>query len=426
MSTILYKRLFEVRILHDYFLSKADLTSYYTLSENDKDEFLKSRISREQYNTGNYLEVVPSASTQTIFDNYRLRIATTPSGFIVGVKVKPQLNDIGEEKYLPTIALNGDLRLGFHLRIKDTGFNTYTNLKIRQPASARYYFSNTNADNVKDFPSLSLPTADFQSGKTYEPGELAFVGGNLQEALEETTSSDASAWRQVDGNGYANEQDRTLLPKLFPYTLSEETGVAEFTLKKQDSTVVKKVTFNTSGAIQTLYLDFRQSDIEDGHYLLEISTDSFTETVPVDLSDELYRRTDAGAMVIKTDVTDTDFRVLNNDGTLITKINADDTSVPHPLFEIRFKRRGTYWRYRSDTGGNLKATADTQPFLNEVGSDLITKDLRPLTYYPTFFANPPQPEVYLPNPKRDSVKKEEKNFFSDMYVSPIKGFIELE
>jgi len=190
--------------------------------------------------------------------------------------------------------------------------------------------------------------------------------------------------------------------------------------------VVKKVTFNTSGAIQTLYLDFRQSDIEDGHYLLEISTDSFTETVPVDLSDELYRRTDAGAMVIKTDVTDTDFRVLNNDGTLITKINADDTSVPHPLFEIRFKRRGTYWRYRSDTGGNLKATADTQPFLNEVGSDLITKDLRPLTYYPTFFANPPQPEVYLPNPKRDSVKKEEKNFFSDMYVSPIKGFIELE
>lgn len=435
MSTILYKRLFEARILHDYFLSKADLTSYYTLNENDKDEFLNSRITREQYNTGNYIEVVPSATTQTIFDNYRIRMAPTPSGFIVGVKVKLQLNDAGEEKYLPTMALNDDLKLGFHLRIKDSDFNTYTNLKIRQPAPTRYFFSNTNADGVKAFPSLSLPPADFQAGKTYEPAELAVVNGALQEALEETSNDDAAVWKPVAGNGFANEHDRMLLPKFFPYTFPEVAAAAEFTLKEQDGTDIKKIAANDIKAFQTLYLDFRQTspapgdepkDIDDGHYLLEISGDSSTETVLVYLSDELYRRTDAGAMVVKTNVTDSNFRVLDDDGTLITRKKTDGTFVQHPVFEIRFKRRGTYWRYRSDSGGNLKATTDTQPFLDEVGSDLITKDLRPLTFYPTFFANSPQPDIYLPNPERDSVKKEAKKYFSEMYVSPIKGLIELE
>lgn len=436
MSTILYKRLFEVRILHDYFLSKADLTSYYALNDNEKAEFLNLSIGREEYDVRHYLEIIPSESTQTVFSNFNLRMARMPSGFIVGVKVKPQLNEGNDEQYLPTSLTPADtLRLSFFLRIKDPEFNTFTNLKIQQSAPSSYFFTNTNTDSVKVFPSLSIPVADFVAGKSYETGEMAIVGGILKEALEETTSNNPAVWRAVDGDVFASEQDRNLLPKLFSYRLSEASDTVEFTLKRQDGTDVKKVTFSTAGEIQPLYLDFRQTtlstgdlpeDINDGHYQLEISTDSSTIIESVYLSDELYRRTDAGALVVETDVTDPDFRVMNDDGTLITRKNADGTIVPHPVFEIRFKRRSTYWRYRSDTGRNLKGTTNSQPFLNEQGNDLITKDLRPLTRYPTFFANPPHPDIYLPNPKKISVKKGGKKYFSDTYVSPINGLIELE
>lgn len=436
MSTIHYKRLFEVRILHDYYLSEADLTSFYALNDSEKADFLNASIARDEYDVRNYLEIIPSASTRTVFHNFNFRMATIPSGFMVGVKVKPRLNEAGEEEYLPTTLTPADaLRLGFHLRIKDPGFNTYTNLKIRRPAPASYFFSNTNAEGLKVFPSLSLPAADFRAGNTYEPGEMAMIGGILKEALEETTSNNAAAWRAVDGDGLANEQDRILLPKLFPYTLSEATDTSEFTLKEHDGTEVKKIPFNTAGNTQTFYLDFRQTavapgdvpeDIDEGHYLLEISTDSSTETVQVYLSEELYRRTDAGALVVETDVTDSDFRVLNEDGTLITRKKTDGTFVPHPVFEIRFKRRSTYWRYRSDSGDSLKVTSDSTPFLDEESSYLVTKDMRPLTYYPTFFEDPALPVIFLPNPGSGSIKKENKRFFSDLYVSPIKGLIELE
>lgn len=436
MSTILYKRLFEVRILHDYYLSKADLTSFYALNDNEKADFLNLSIGQNEYDVRNYLEITPSESTQNAFKNFHLRMAMTPSGFILGVKVKSILNEANEEQYLPTTLTPDDaLRLGFILRIKDSEFSTFTNLKIQRSAPSSYFFTNTNSDGVKHFPSLSMPVADFVAGNIYEPGEMAIVAGELKEALEETTSTDAAVWRAVDGDVFANEQDRILLPKLFPYTLSEASESVEFTLKDQDGTDIKKVTFNTSVENQPLHLDFRQTslpegdvpvDVDDGHYQLEISTDSSTKTEPVYLSDELYRRTNAGVLVIETDVTDPDFKVVNDDGTLITKKNEDDTIVPHPVFEIRFKRRSTYWRYRSDTGDRLKATADSQPFLNEQGNDLITKDLRPLTRYPTFFSNPPQPDVYLPNPNKNSFKKEAKKYFSDTYVSPINGLIELE
>lgn len=435
MSTIHYKRLIEVRILHDYYLSKADLTSFYALDDDEQADLLSSRITREQYDIRSYLEIFPSESTRTILENYRLRMAPTPSGFVLGVKVKPNLNDAGEEEYAPAFKLTDALQLGFRLRFKNPNFNTYTNLKVRQSIPARYFFSNTNPNGAKIFPSLSVPVGDFQAGKIYEPGELAVVGGALQEALEETSSDDAAAWRPVAGNGFANEQDRTLLPKLFPYSFAEAASAPEFTLKKQDGTDIKKITINSVAAFQTLYLDFRQTilvagdeakEIDDGPYLLEISGDSSTETMPVYLSDELYQGAGIGAVVIDTGATDPDFSLLNEDGTLITKKKADGTFVSHPIFEIRFGRRSTYWRYRSDSGETLKATAATQLFLDAKDNTLITKELRPLTFYPTFFQEPAQPDVFLPNPDSDQIKKEQKKFFSDMYVSPVKGLIELE
>jgi hypothetical protein len=435
MATTVYKRLCEVRILHDYYLSKPDLTSIYALNQNDQTNLLKERIALEQYDIRNYLEIIPSAATLDIMKNYAIRMALLPSGFLIGVKVKPQLNGAGEEEYLPALTLTDGVQLGFRLKFKKANFNAYTNLKIQQSAPVRYYFTNNNDDGLKIFPSLSRPVSNFLPGKIYETGELALIGGKLKEAREDTSNPGGAFWNPVKGMGLANEQDRILLPKLYPYTFSGDMTTAEITLKKPDGSEVKKIQVNNVKALQTYYLNFRQTipaigkapeNIEDGRYLLEISGDTSTETILVFLSDELYQSSDMGALVIETNVTDELFRVLKDNGTLITKKKADGTFEPHPVYEIRFKRRSTYWRYRSDSGGKLKAPNSTNPFLQADNKHLVTKELRALTFYPTFFEDASGSKIHLPTPKAGSIIKDTKRLFSDIYISPIKGLIEIE
>jgi hypothetical protein len=118
MRTIFYKRLFEVRILHDYFLARPDLTSIYALNANDKIDFLNQRILNNQYRIWNYLDLIPSEETRNVMANYHIRLALLPAGFMVGIQVRPQLNGAGEEEYLPFIPIGDSIRLGFNLEAK--------------------------------------------------------------------------------------------------------------------------------------------------------------------------------------------------------------------------------------------------------------------------------------------------------------------
>jgi hypothetical protein len=438
MATIHYKRLFEVRILHDYFLARPDLTSIYALNANDKLEFLNRRILNNQYMIWNYLDLIPSEETRNVMANYHIRLALLPAGFMVGIQVRPQLNGAGEEKYLPFIPIDDSIRLGFNLEVKSTDFKNITNLKINHSDPAHYYFSNSNEDNSKIFPSLSLPVKDFQTGNIYETGELAILGGILREAREETSSPAPAFWRPVEGSGLASEQDRIVLPKLFSYRFPVPVNAAEFSLKKSDGSLVKSSSVSGTGTFRSTSLNFRQTtpgsgespeNIPDDLYRLEVSTDMFNETRNIYMSDDLYRRTNIAAIVIESGIDDPEFKVLNNDGTLVTKKKADGSIDPHPVFEIRFKRRSTYWRYRSDSGESLKTTVKTALFLDEDNGHLVTKELRPLSFYATRFedpAAPADPGFHLPVPGATSITREMKRLFSDVYVSPVKGLINVE
>jgi hypothetical protein len=438
MGTIHYKRLFEVRILHDYFLARPDMTSIYELNANDKIDFLNQRILHNQYRIWNYLNLIPSEETRNVMANYHIRLALLPAGFMVGIQVRPQLNGAGEEVYLPFIPLGDSIRLGFNLENKSAEFSNITNLKINNSNPAHYYFSNSNDDGSKVFPSLSLPVNNFQPGNIYETGELAILGGIVREAREETSNPSPALWRPVEGSGFANEQDRIVVPKLFSYKFPSPVNAAEFSLTKSDGSIVKSSSVSGTGTIHSTSLNFRQTtpgpgespeNIPDGLYRLEVSSDIFSETKNIYLSDDLYRRTNIAAIVIESGVDDPEFKVLNNDGTLVTKKKADDSIDPHPVFEIRFKRRSTYWRYRSDSGESLKTTVKTAPFLNEDNGHLVTKELRPLSFYATRFedpAVPADPGFHLPVPGATSITKEMKRLFSDVYVSPVKGLINVE
>ena len=439
MSTVVYKRLFEVRILHDYYLSKPDLTSLYALSTADQLNFLNDRLTTGQYDVRQYLDVMPAEATRTFMRNHHIRMTALPSGFLVGMEVTPQITNTGEEEYLPVIPVSPDLHLTFHLKAQTTRFSTFTNLKMRRADPAHYYFSNTNEDGLKVYPSLSRPVAPFRLGTTYETGELAVVKNELQEAQQETASLKTSFWKPVGGSGFANEQDRLLLPKRYAFTFFQPMSNLVATLRQADGSAVKNISFGAAAASR-IYLDFQQTvsgvgeavaDIPDGLYQLELTSDNGSETRSVYLSDEAYQRADAALITIDAGVTDPAFRVVNDDGTLITRRKANGTLQPHPVYEIRFKRRSTYWRYRSDSGVPLATTAQTSSFLSEQDGHLITQEPRPLTRFFTAFAfDDPNTDtnesIYLPNPTGGMVRQEAKKLISDIYVSPIKGLIKLK
>lgn len=86
-------------------------------------------------------------------------------------------------------------------------------------------------------------------------------------------------------------------------------------------------------------------------------------------------------------------------------------------------------RYRSESGGSLKTTVKTADFLDEDNGHLVTKELRPLSFYATRFEDPDAPAdpgFHLPVPVAISITKEVNRLFSDIYVSPVKGLINLE
>ena len=437
MSIILYKRLFEIRILHDFYLSKADGTGIYEMAPAQKSAFLMDQVKLGHYDVQKFLKIQETENTSQIFKNFHLKMATEPWGFVVGIEVKPRPQPTGEIKYLPFIPGVQNQKLGFKLTLIAKRIKQATNNRLQVMAPYSYYFNNLNPGGVKAFPSLSLPVADFQAGKPYETSELAVIGGNVSQALEDTTNADPAKWQVVNESGLANEQDRILIGKQFNYRLPNPATNITAKLSDLSGAEVKTLNHSSSQGFSNAIFDFRftgsdenRREVPDGDYQLEVRADGFmVENKTIKLSDDLHQH-QLGSIEMLLKEADANFRLFNTDGSLITQNNADNSINPHPVFEIRLKRRSTYWCYRSASGKNLLTTPKSTLFLDQDGGLLKTKALKPLTFFPTEFQSddPGTPaineRVFLPNPNTNVLRKENKRLFSDIYVSPIKELIQ--
>lgn len=417
MAAIYYKRLFEVRILLEYYLRDNIHQDVFAPANPALESLLAQRVDHQQYNIWHVLTIVPLQTTGSLFEGRAIRLIPTPAGFFVGLKVTPRDN-----KFVPFISLDPDIRFHFAITAKNPLLRNITNYPLRSSVPAIYYFSNSNEAGNQRFPFLSLPVAPFKAGKTYAMGELAVVGGNLKEALVRTASATASRWRALDAEGLANEGDRILLPKQFEYIFDPESNVstADIALTTADGTIIKQMSFSSSSGLNRLSLDFNMNnsgEISDGLYQLAVTGDGgYLEERKVYLSNSLYRAGSFGLIDIKPG--EADFRLLEADGSLRT---------PVPVFEIRLKSRSTYWRYISSKGKKLKVTDKTDPYLTVTGGALQASVPRPLTFMPVEFRrnDPAIERVFLPNPPTVSFKPEaDGRVYSDIYLDPIKGLIE--
>lgn len=137
-----YGLLFQVTILHNYFLNNGEET-FASMTDDKKEKML------QQFSADAFITVMPTLDTNIVLKNYKMVFKKTKTGFGVYVKVKDESD--------PFIKVPADLNLKFLININDYQFENYTNLDFA--LTQAYFFSNvkplTEPVSFKYLPKIS-------------------------------------------------------------------------------------------------------------------------------------------------------------------------------------------------------------------------------------------------------------------------------
>jgi len=122
-----YGLLFEVTLLHNYFLNNGEKT-FASMPPADQEKML------QQFNTDAFSTITPTLETNSVLKNYKMVFKKTKTGFSIYIKVKEA------NAFDPFIEVPVDLNLNFLIKINDYQFENYTNLDFA-PTQV-YLFSN--------------------------------------------------------------------------------------------------------------------------------------------------------------------------------------------------------------------------------------------------------------------------------------------
>lgn len=126
--SIKYKPLFQVNILHQFFLNKGT-EEYLAMSAAEKEKQLIS------YSISNFITVLPSAKSCQKLIGQNMVFKTSNSGFTVWIKVSESNESI------PFIPISDTLELTFLLKLKNHTFFNFSELKF-ESADKLFFFSN--------------------------------------------------------------------------------------------------------------------------------------------------------------------------------------------------------------------------------------------------------------------------------------------
>lgn len=407
MSTVIaYQRLFEVRILHEYYLLGPGVLTYFDLPKTDRDTIFKNRVLWNQYHLRDDLQIEPDEKTQTLLNGLKWRFLQTTAGFAVAASAVPFQLSGGSPANKPAIAPASGTQLLFYIRARNPFFQNFTALPLRRKTPQPIYYFNNSALSVDgaDFASLSAAATPILAGKPYEMGELALVGGVLKEALQNTDGNNTTThWRDLPGNGYVNESDRICLPKTFNYLFAASDNVQSvtFTLEKPDGTPLPPLTIAGDGVRPLTDVAVRFTPLPpDGFYQLKIDTGAAQQNTDVFLTDA-YDPTALGIVHLNLDETDLTYRILGAEGEIRNQ-NPDPAGKPiPPVFEIRLRSRRTIWRYLSYFNNRRIKPNGLANYLKQEGDTAITLAPQPFTLLPVGVSSPTPGIAPAPLPKAD-------------------------
>lgn len=125
---ITYTSLFDVEILHDYFLNEGE-ADFSTM------DALKQKKRLRLYDMSSFITVTPSQETLKKLKGHHLVFKTHKSGFRVYAKIAEGTTNV------PFVRLRDDLNLTFVLKLNDALFGNYTDLTLG--SQHLFFFGNT-------------------------------------------------------------------------------------------------------------------------------------------------------------------------------------------------------------------------------------------------------------------------------------------
>ncbi len=432
MSTIIFKRLFEVNILHDYFLTTEDEISFFDRNKVSKEDLISKKLFNTAYDVRDIFEIEPLENTQTRISEYKLICKKTNLGLVVGVEVLKEFK-AGEIVYQPRFKIDSAVHLTFSIKSRIPFFKSFTNITLKPKLPSIYYFTNKDKEVFNHIDHTSLPLSNkvnvHQDGITYEMGALADFGGEIREALQYTDGNDPNHWKKIEDWRFVNESDRLLLPHRFKYLLATDENVTqiEFILKDESANEIKKMSIIGVQTLQEIDLDFTKNDaltsIAPGLYTLSVIKNAGPEVVQkVYLDSAIYEKNYLGIIDIRLDEVNSEYSLFDAEGYLNRSVDPVTLEKTHPIFELRFRNRRTYWRYSKEIDFTNDEKNDTNDFLTELSSEILVSDVpKALTEALIPFRKlvPPNPplELMLPPPKVTSIKMEKEKIFSEIYIN---------
>lgn len=431
---IVYKILFEVQLLHEFYLTDKD-GSIFSLAAPARQSYLQQRFVLNDRNVSSDLSYSVPAAAEDLFRDHKLKLLPTYSGFRVAIAVKPVSLGGGQKGYAPLVPLPGDLNIPVLIRKKDPLINAISHQSMVHETDALPYFSNQRVSGAKTAPFLAEPVAAFNPALTYEQGSLAlFAPSNIRSFYRD--QADAAQWIDIPGGGYTTDRDRLLTGPVLQYFFAPASNInqATFTLKDNNSNVVRKFAVGDgSKTLQQVTLDFSEqyvynqvrrlpsSPVGDNlFYTLEVSgSGGYNRSHRVLFFEDGQELQDAWGLVnIVPTPTDAPLGLLNGAGRIITTRNADNSvAIPVPLFEIWIKSRLSFWRYTHDGGQPLKSGVHPN-FLFYNNGRLISKIPRPQTYAISVYRKPDNSLYYLPNPVLyPELRWENNRLYTDILVA---------
>lgn len=427
--SILYKRLFQVQILHGFYLNRADRLVDF------------NPLNNPSFQLENLLEILPTASTRHWLRGHRARLLPEPYGFNVALRVAEKPNN-GILEHYPQVPVEIGTELVFGLKPKQEDWLNFSNQRLQPNVPAIHFFSNLDVFGDLTAPFLARPLPVYNNKRAYEMGELAqtnqavYMAKRRIDSKKNPTGVGGIHWERLFvfnqhlPHQFCSTEDQLLLPPEFSYRFTplanESVKKGSIVLRALDNTEVKSIAFDEPHPIDRLLLDFK--DIPTGFYTLEVSADSgYEHQLKVHLNDELYDPALFGVIQIGHQDGLGDFRLLENDQSL--RRNEDDLSEA-PIFKLLIKNRHTYWHYvlNQDDAPNPAGNADVEYLDPASKKVLITKKPVPLSRSLAqiyFQHDKPATEVdetlLLPNPDNLLVHRDELGrYYSEIYLSKIK------
>jgi hypothetical protein len=430
---LMYKTLVEIKLMHEYFLTKEDGTNLFSEPDPLKRLDLLGQlfaVDRPAMDTDIGFDF-PEA-LQSSMQDYGLKVIPSYGGCKIAIRVNKIVLADNSVVYEPFFSLPSPLTI-FILFVKKNNLpEIYSNERIARSVPALYTFSNENIPDSRQYPFLVNTISAFDAGFFYEQGQLAIdSSSNLQEYFYDGTG--ALQPNPVTGGvqSFANENDRMLLPLGFYYRPTGKTPVTQLdiTLNDSASNPVKTFSFNQTEPIDKVFLDFSDKasqlilsdtlSLPTGIFSLQVlGSNGYSENKNVIFSDSCYSVSNWGMAYLKTRVTNPQFNLIADDGYIIKRLDGAGNLTEAPVFEIPVKSRYGNFRYSNANGKELKLNPALTNYLVKEDKALISLLPVPLCKY--YFLVPEDgggPPKYLPNPRSFDIKKDKfQRLFFDIPV----------